>query len=134
MIPSLAENSRSRPQVRHRNDLVFCEIGGLFDFRVRGQIARRCRYDTPNLAQPDRHVCGIRQMGNSQGNIDALVDQANWPIQQEQSDRNGRIGVYEGVQNRAQDVFACRNWGRYCQRAARGRSLARRNKISFLEV
>jgi hypothetical protein len=89
---------------------------------------------TPNLAQPDRHVCGIRQMDNSQSNIDALIDKANRPIQQKQSDRNGRIGVHEGVQNRTQDVFTCRNWSRYRQHAARSRSLTRRNKVSFFEI
>jgi len=120
--------------VSHCNDLVLCKISGLFDFRMRGQIARRRRYDTPNLAQPDRHVRGIRQMGNSQSDIDALIDKANRPIQKEQSDRNGRIGVHKGVQNRTQDVFTCRNWSRYCQRAARRRSLTRRNKISFFEI
>ena len=118
----------------HRNDLVFCKIGGLFDFRMRGQIARRCRHDTANLAQPDRHVCGISQMGNPQSDIDALIDEANRPVQQKQSDRNGRIGVHEGVQNRTQDVFACRNWSRYGQRATRSRSFARCNKVSFFEI
>ena len=73
-------------------------------------------------------------MGNSQGNIDALIDKADRPIQQKQSDRNGRIGVHEGVQNRTQDVFTCRNWSRYGQRSARSRSLTRRNKVSFFEI
>ena len=73
-------------------------------------------------------------MGNSQSNIDALFDKASRPIQQEQSDRNGRTGVHEGVQNRPQDVFTCRNRSRYGQRAARSRSLARRNEVGFFEI
>ena len=73
-------------------------------------------------------------MGNSQSNIDALIDKADRPIQQKQFNRNGRIGVHKGVQNRTQDVFTCRNWSRYCQRAAWSRSLTRRNKVSFFEI
>jgi hypothetical protein len=121
-------------KVSHRNDLVLCKISGLFDFRLRGQIARRCRYDAPNLAQPHRHMCGIRQMGNSQSNIYALVDKANRPVQEKQPNRHGRKGIHEGVQDRTQDVFTRRNWSRYGQHAARSRSLARCNKVSFFEI
>ena len=73
-------------------------------------------------------------MGNSQGNIDALVDKVDRPVQQEQSDRNGRIGVHEGVQNRTQDVLTCRNGSRYGQRPARSRSLTRSDEIGFVEI
>jgi len=73
-------------------------------------------------------------MGNSQGKIDAFIDKADRSVQQKQSDRNGRIGVHEGVQNRTQDVFTCRNWSRYGQCAAWSRSFAHCNKVSFFEI
>jgi len=52
MIPSPRKAPGIDSKVSHRNDLVLCKISGLFDFRMRGQIARRCRDDTPDLAQP----------------------------------------------------------------------------------
>ena len=73
-------------------------------------------------------------MRNTQGGIDALIDQVHRPVEQMEPRRHRRIGVEKGIQDRTQHLLAADERRRQGKSAARGRSLTRRQDIGLFEI
>ena len=68
--------------MRHRDDPVLGKIGRLPNDRMPCKIARRCRDDAADLAEPDRDEVGIRKMRDAQRGVEAFVDQVDLAVEQ----------------------------------------------------
>jgi len=52
--------------MRHRNDLMLCQIGRLVDVRMPGKIGGRCGDHATNFAKANRNEIRIREVGKVQ--------------------------------------------------------------------
>jgi hypothetical protein len=59
-------------------------------------------------------------MRNTQGDIDAFIDQVHRPVEQMEPRRHRRIGVEKIIQDRTQHLLAAEDWRRKGKSAARG--------------
>ncbi len=90
----------------HRHDLVLGEIARLRDPRMLLQIARRRHHDTADLADPHRHHRRIREVADAKRDVDALLDQVDRAVEQQELCRHRRVGVEERIEDRTQDHLA----------------------------
>jgi hypothetical protein len=73
-------------------------------------------------------------MRDAQRNVDAFIDQVDWPVKQIELCRYHRIFVHEGVEHRPQDIFAGDDGRGEGKRAARGRAFASGCDVGLLEI
>ncbi len=73
-------------------------------------------------------------MRNSQGDIDAFINEVHGPVEHIELRRHRRIGIEKGIQDWTQHLFATENRRRQAKSATRGRSLARREDFGLLKV
>ena len=122
-------------KIREGDDLLLGQIGGLPDARVIGQIAGRSDHDAPDIAaEADGDERGVRQMADAQGDVDALIDQVDGPVQQEEANRNGRIEIEKIVDNRPQYLLAGDRRRRNGQCPAGGGAFARGEHVGLLQL
>ena len=103
--------------------------------RVIGEVAGRGDHDASDIAaEADGDERGVRQMGDAQRDIDALIDQVDGPVQQEEANRDGRIEIEKVVDDRPQHLFPGDRRRRNGQYPARGRAFAGREHVGLLEL
>src|SRR6266446_3872584 len=73
-------------------------------------------------------------MPNTQGGIDAFIDQVYRPVEQQELCRHRRKGVEKVVQDRTQHLLAAENGRCEGKSAARARPLACRQHIGLIET
>ncbi len=85
----------------HGDDLLLREIVGPVDARMLGEIGWRGGDDPPDFADPQGNHRRVSQMRNSQGDIDAFINEVHGPVEHIELRRYCRIGVEKGIQNRS---------------------------------
>ena len=73
-------------------------------------------------------------MGDAQGDVDALVDQVDGPVQQEEAGRNGRMEIEEIVDDRPQYLLAADRRRRNGQHPAGRGAFARGEHVGLLQL
>ena len=122
-------------EVRGGDDAMFRQVGWLCDAGMVAEVSGRCDdYSLYIAADADSSHGGVREFGNTQGDIDPFVDKISVAVEQDEVHRNGREGVEIGVDDGTKDLFAADRRCGQRERPSWGGAVTRGGHLRLLDI